>query len=329
MLSALSLGFALVALVLRYRNDRTTRMAAELTALWEPAMLEILAGAAEPAALTEKVDEGDRQHFLSFLIGYARRLRGDERERILVLARPYLADLEDRVRIGSAESRGLAVQALAEMGMPEYARAVARALDDESQVVAMIAARGLLQPGQERLFPSVLRRLHRFTLWSRSLLSSMLAGGGAATAPLLRDMFADRDQPPLVRAVAADALAALNDLGSVEVALRLIDEEDDRELVAGCLRLVRALGHNEHVDRVVRFVTASDPVIRAAAVAAVGAIGGKEDVPVLQSLLDDDSYWVSLQSARGLIALGESAVLKRLAAGKGPWALLARQVLSE
>ena len=99
--------------------------------------------------------------------------------------------------------------------------------------------------------------------------------------------------------------------------------------MAGCLRLVRALGHNEHVDRVVRFVTASDPVIRAAAVAAVGAIGGKEDVPVLQSLLDDDSYWVSLQSARGLIALGESAVLKRLAAGKGPWALLARQVLSE
>jgi HEAT repeat protein len=223
----------------------------------------------------------------------------------------------------------LAVQALAEMGMPEYSRTVAQALDDESPVVAMIAARGLFRPGQERYFNNVLRRLHRFTLWSRSYLASMLAGGGPAGAPLLRGMLADPKQPALVRAVASDALAALNDLESVDLALRLLECEEDRELLAGCLRLVRELGHQDHVDEVMRFVTASDPVIRAAAVAAVGALGGKEDVNVLQSLLADDSYWVSLQAARGLMAVGEVGTLRRLAVGSGPWALLARQVLSE
>jgi len=78
-----------------------------------------------------------------------------------------------------------------------------------------------------------------------------------------------------------------------------------------------------------RFVTASDPVVRAAAVGAVGALGTKEDVPILQSLLDDDAYWVSLQAARGLMAMGEVQLLERLAASTGPWAVLARQVLSE
>lgn len=325
----MSFGFAAVALMLRYVNDVSTKKAEELNAAWEPAMLDVLAGSAPPQALVDLVDEGDTDDFLGFLLGYARRLRGDESEKVRVMAAPYLPDLEQRVGSRKAEDRGLAVQALAEMGMPKYAGVVAKALDDASPVVAMIAARGLFRPGQERYFPNVLRRLHRFTLWSRSYLASMLAGGGPATAPLLREILADPRQPPLVRAVTTDALSILNDLGSVDVALRLIDEEDDRELLAGCLRLIRELGHREHVDRVMRFVTDSDPVIRAASVAAVGALGSKEDVPILQSLLDDDSYWVSLQAARGLMALGEVSILRRLAAGEGPWALLARQVLSE
>lgn len=328
-LSALSFGFALVALILRYLNDASTQKAETLHAVWEPAMLEVLAGSSPPGALADRVDESDTPDFLAFLLGYARRLRGDEREKVRALAAPYLPELERRVRHGNAEGRGLAVQALAEMGMPEYTATVAKALDDESPVVAMIAARGLFRPGREEYFPNVLRRLHRFTLWSRSYLASMLAGGGPATAPLLRRMLADPEEPPLLRAVATDALSILNDLGSVDIALDLLEREDDRELLAGCLRLVRELGHREHVDRVMRFVTDSDPVIRAAAVAAVGSLGGEDDVPVLQSLLDDDSYWVSLQAARGLMALGEVGTLRRLAAGDGPWALLARQVLSE
>lgn len=328
-LSLLSFGFALVALVLRFHNDVSARKTAELTAVWEPTMLEVLAGSTPPQALADLVDERDTPEFLGFLLGYAKRLRGEEREKVRALAAPYLPELDRRVRRRSAEDRGLAVQALAEMGMPAYAGTVAKALDDASPVVAMIAARGLFRPGQERYFSNVLRRLQRFTLWSRSYLASLLAGGGPATAPLLRGMLADPGQPALVRAVATDALASLNDLGSVEVALDLLDPDADRELLAGCLRLVRELGHRGHVDHVMRFVTASDPVIRAAAVAAVGSLGGKADVPILQSLLDDDSYWVSLQAARGLMALGEIDLLRRLAAGDGPWALLAQQVLTE
>ncbi len=319
----------MVALLLRYYNDLSTQKTTELTEAWEPAMLEVLAGSADPSRLTDLVEEANRSDFLTFLNGYARRLRGEERGKVLALAAPYLPELEERTRKGSAEARGLAVQALAEMGMPEYAGVLAQALDDDAEVVAMIAARGLFRPGQERYFPNVLRRLRRFTLWSPSYLGSLLAGGGPAASPLLREMLVDPAQPPLVRAVTADALAELNDLGSVELALQLLGDEEDRELVAGCIRLIGALGHIEHADQVMRFVTDSDPVIRAAAVAAVGAIGGKDDVPVLQSLLDDDSYWVSLQAARGLMALGEEAALRRLAQGRTPWALLARQVLTE
>lgn len=331
LLSAVSFAFAVIALILRFRNDRSAERLTRLAERWEPAMLEVLAGTSTPEALMERVDERDTGDFLDFLSGYARRLRGQERRMVRELAQPYLPELVGELGAGSAERRGIAVKALATMGMPEYADTVARALDDPSPVVAMLAARGLFRPGQEEHFAHVLRRLNRFSVWSRSYLASMLAGGGPATAPMLREILEDEEADSVIRAVATDALRSLNDLGAVDIAARLVRDQDDedRELVAGCLRLLHHLGHREHLELVMPFVTASDPVVRAAAVAAVGALGGKDDVPILQSLLDDEAYWVSLQAARGLMAMGEVALLQRLAAGVGPWSVLARQVLAE
>lgn len=289
----------------------------------------MLGGAAPPDAIFDRVEERDAIAFLHFLLGYARRLRGEERDLVRAMARPYLQLVVPSVTRGAAEARGHAVLMLARMGMPQYAVAVAGALEDESPVVAMIAARSLFRPGQEEHFPSVLAHLPRFTGWSRSFLASMLAGGGFRAAPLLRAIMADRTEAPLVRAVASDSLRELNDLPSVPLAERLVATESDRELVAGCLRILKQLGHREHVETVRRVAASRDPVIRATAVSALGALGGTAEIPLLQEKLDDPSFWVSLEAARGLLALGDSATLERLAASGGPWAMLARQVLTE
>jgi HEAT repeat protein len=218
---------------------------------------------------------------------------------------------------------------LARMGMPTYADEVAQALDDPSPTVAMIAARSLFRPGHEAYFPAVLGHLHRFTGWNRSFLASMLAGGGPEAAPLLREILGDREQPPLVRAVASDALRELNDLASVPLAMEVMADETDREVVAGCLRILRQLGHREHVPHIRLKAASRDPVIRATAVAALGAIGGPAEIPLLQEKLDDPSFWVSLEAARGLLALGAAGRLEQLAETTGPWSTLARQVLAE
>ena len=38
---------------------------------------------------------------------------------------------------------------------------------------------------------------------------------------------------------------------------------------------------------------------------------------------------LSLEAARGLLALGDGETLERLAASRGPWSILAQQVLTE
>jgi len=328
-LFVVSLLFALLALVLRLRNGRIDARHRRLTAAWEPAVLQVLARSASEADMADRVGKSDRFHYLTFLQGYATRLRGEERTMIRRLAAPYLPELAARAPRGNAEERGLAIQVLAGIGMPEHADVVASALDDPSPFVAMTAARGLFQRGQERYFPVVLEHLSRFTLWSRSLLASMLARGGPGAAPLLRGMLADDSQPALVRTVAADALRLLNDVDSVDIAVAVLQRQMDRELLAACLRIIRQLGHRDHVPIVRPLVASPDPVVRAAAVATIGQIGGRSEVPLLQGLLDDVAFWVSLQAARGLMALGEIETLRRLAVTEGPWSVLAQQVLSE
>ena len=331
LLLAASLGFAALALLLRLRNFKLEQRHEALITAWEPPMLNVLAGAAPDGLLRARVGSGDTERFVSFLLGYARRLRGEERATVKRLARPYLAAVAKRVGRGSAERRGQAVQVLAELGMPEYADAVAYALDDRSNIVAMIAARGLFRQGYEDYFPLVLGRLPRFTIWSRSFLSSLLARGGPGATPHLRETLADSAAAPLVRAVAADALRLLNDLESASISASILEAEGtkDRELVAACVRLLRHVGHEGHLRLLRPLVTAADPVIRAAAVGALGAIGGPREVPLLQDVLDDVAYWVSLEAARGLMKLGAAHALERLAGFHGPSAVLARQVLSE
>ena len=329
-----SLAFAVLALALRVRNDRTTRRQERLRSRWEPAMLEILGGAAPPDAIFERVEDDDGIDFLEFLLDYARRLKGEEQQRVRVMAEPYLPLVIPMLREGTAEARGHAVLIFARMGMPTYAPAVAGALRDETPIVAMIAARSLFRPGHERHFSAVLEHLPRFTSWSRSFLASMLAAGGPAAASLLRDILANPLEQPLVRAVASDALRELNDLDAVPTALDLLaaagaDATVDRELVVGCLRILEQLGHQEHLSTVRLFVDSPDAVIRAAAVSALAGLGGVSEIPILQAKLDDSTFWVSLEAARGLMTLGETSTLERIAASRGPWSLLAQQVLAE
>ena len=328
-LVVVSVAFAALALVFRLRNDRVERESRRLTQRWEPVMLEVLAGTAPDGALKGLVAQRDTPVFLSFLLGYARRLRGDERATVRRLALPLLPHLASMVRRGSAEKRGLAVHRLAEIGLPEHADAVARALEDDSPAVAVIAARGLFRPGLERHFPAVLAQLPRFTHLSRSFLASVLSQGGPGAARPLREIFADPFRGAGVRAVVADALTLLNDVDAVPIAAAYLSSIEDRELLTASLRLVRQLGHHEHVAAVRPLVRSPDAVVRAAAAGALGAIGGQQEVPLLQDVLDDEHYWVSLQAARGLMALGDVETLRRLAASSGAWAIIARQVLSE
>jgi len=320
-LLALALLFAVVAIVLRLRNTVVERRWARLEAAWTPPLLEILAGDLQRTSLLRLVARADRFRFADFLLRFARRLKGPEREVLRTLAAPVMDTVAERARRGSPERRAVAVQILGALGLPAQLVLLRHALDDPSPVVAMTAARALARRAQPAFIGDVVAHLPRFERWSFGFLASTLAAFGPAAAPALRAVLGDGAQPAWMRIVTAEALRMLHDPSAADRARAALDATDP-DLRAAALRLLAAVGRPEDAPAV--RALASSPVdgVRAQAVAALASLGGAADVPLLRAALDDPSPWVVLRAAQSFKALG--GVLPAGApAGEGGLAALA------
>ena len=327
MVFAMALGVSVV--LLRVRNTRTARRWARLEAKWQAVILDGLAEDVAPAAVWRLVGPDEELQFVDYLLRYARRLKGTEREIVRELAQPYLPRIAARVHHEDADRRARAVYTIGQLGLPRYAALVTQALDDDTPLVAMIAALALIQQGLIDHIDAVLARLHRFVNWDPSLLASMLASVGPDVSAALRRALGDGTVPPSVRRIAAMSLRYLNDVPAADVAAGICGTETDPELVAACLRVLTAVGRPEHLPVVRRLMGSENFVVRAAAASALGTLGGPADLAVLRQAYEDDSRWVAIHAARALRQAGEIEVLQSLATSHRTRGSLAMQVLTE
>ncbi len=322
-----SVIFAAYSILLRIRNNRKAAHWARLETAWEQAILEVLSGEKEPSDLQQRVGRKDTLYFVDFVMRYARRLRGQEREILTELVRPFLSRITERTVGGDAERRARAVQTISTLGFEEYTDRIIAALDDPSPLVAMIAARALARKEHPQHAVPVLKRLHRFQGWSRNYLSTMLSAVGPQIAPALRETLMDAGQPPQARAVAAEALRELNEFRAADDAVKVLETEQDRDLLASSLRLLAQTGRPEHLPAIRSLLGSPDFVVRAQAAGALGAIGDHQDIPLLREAFEDPSQWVAIQAAQGLKESGGVQTLKEIADSDHPRADLAKQVL--
>lgn len=300
-----------------------------MEARWKAALLNMLAGVGSYERVWRLVRPKEALFFVDYCLRFARRLRGAEAQTLMRLSEPFLEGIAQRLARGDSAQRARAVRTLSTLGFERYAALIETALDDPSPRVAMIAAQALCRQGQPGSVAKVIDRLHRFRNWSQSYLASMLTSAGPDSAALYRKALLDGDKEARVRAVAADALRALNDLEAGDFAASVLKVETERDLVAATLRLLGEVGRPEHLSNVRRLCESDDFVIRAQALSVLGALGGSSDLQLLKHGLEDESTWTAIQAARGLKAAGGEQILQELGASDHPRNGLALQVLSE
>ncbi len=293
-------GLAAIALLLRRHNDRKAARWSVLEARWLETALAVVAGTEERETVWALVPAEDRIRFLNFLLRFARRLVGPERRVVDDLAAPYLDLLLPQLTHRQPERRARAVQTLSTLGHRRYAKQLEAALDDRAPLVAMVAARSLARRESPDFAFAILQRMHRFGHWRASFLSSMLAAIGPAVAPTLRQAYGDPNFEPRVRAVAADALRELNDYASADVAVEVLATASNRDLIVASLGLLAHMGRANHLPAIRHYLTASEPIVRARAVSALGNVGGEADRSALTAALEDPSPWVALRAAEAL-----------------------------
>lgn len=321
--------FVLFTFFLRVRNEREARLWAELKTSWEPALLEILADPEKTQPLWDQVGPGQHLLFLEFILRYAQRLGGAEKEILQKVADPYLPDIVPRLNHRLMSSRVRAVQTLGTLGLPRFLPELKTAIGDPSPFVAAMAARLLAHEVGAEAAPELcasLERLKNFRTW---YLADMMVAMGPGAVPTIREALGNENLPPRTRAVAAHSLSVLMDLGSADLAAKLAAKENDPELVTTLLRLLAQVGTTAHQSAARAHLDSQEFFIRAAATRTVAELGSREDLPVLIEKLSDSSSWVRLAAARGVYRLGGRETLLSMTRRDDPSAPLFRQVLAE
>ncbi len=326
---ACAVAFTLAAAWLHAANNRRLRRWERLEGEWEPVIIRVLAGEMPESRLRSLVRKSDERHFVAFLLRYARRLKGVEHDAVLRLAVAYLSTIARDLRHRSPELRSRALQTLGDLSLVDYSHEFLRALEDPSPLVAMSAAQALSHHYSPAYGERLLRSIERFEKWSIRYLAAMLANMGPVSVQVLRTAFCDGSRPTRIRAVIALTLASLNDAGSVDLATKVIESEQQTDLVIAALTLIEKVGGSEQLPAVRRLIESTDFAVRARATTTLAALGTAEDTARIRSGLDDESNWVALHAAQGLRDMGRIDLLEEVANSDHPRAIAAQEALWE
>ncbi len=242
-----------------------------------------LAGGRAPAAAVSRVPQGGAVQPPSPRI-----------VEVLALESPSVAELEDFLSDPDPGVRRTAVSTLVE-NLPEgYAGALLNALGDGAAEVRRVAADGVRELVEVVPDPGhVAEQRNSADPEVRAVAMYLLSARRVGEQGHYRHALADADHR--VRIEAVRALVSVDDADGVAAAA----DDDNREVriaAANGLATLRA-----GADTVRRLVNDADPLVRAAALAALGAVGcGDDDVSDVQRALKEPAWQVREGAAKAL-----------------------------
>lgn len=323
---AISLIF--ITIRLHRANQKKAQQWASMEARWQPLMMKVLSGDDWPEHIQSAIGPGEGLFFIDFLMRYAEKLQGNSKNMVAELAAPYMPRLLNNLRTGDAEQRARAIITLAALTPDQHQREIVEALNDNSPLVSMLAARSLAENHSIDHLQPILNKMERFRSWSPSFLISMLVSLAKEQPEILREALLDPHQADWVKTVLMKALTELNDWQALPLAAQCLELDVNRELQAAALQFVAKIGHEGLVEMVRKKCDHPDFVVRLHAVKALASLGSEIDRGLLLHLLrKDDSQWIAYQAAQALKATGSQEVLYAVSVSEHPRAELAREVL--
>ena len=324
-LFVLNVVFAIVVVLLRMRSNHRARRFGRIESRWEPVIIRVIGDGDE---VVPRVPGHEVRHVLEIAGRFARRLKGPDRERVQAFSSPLVGLLLPDLTAHSAETRAATVELLSVLALDEYGQRIVAALDDPSPRVSLVAARALSSPDHPQYTAAVLERLHRYSNWSPSLMSSMLANVGPSALADLRGYLRDGEHATQGRAVVAGALRLLRDPKAAPIAAEALGS-DDPELVVACLRLLGVVGSLEQADAVRPLLDHPAFFVRAETATVLSHMGAPSDVGAIARMIHADSPWLAVRSAHALLELGQREMLEDLAQYENLAGDSAREVLHE
>jgi hypothetical protein len=314
---------------LRTKNARKSKKYFHLERIWNPVLLDIISEDRDPSAIRFYVKNKDIWQFLTTLSRYISRVDGEAKQRLIEAGKPYIKVVIRKLDSWKVEKRAEVISLMQRLDPERYDPAFRKALNDRSFLVNMVAARALARKDHQENGEAILRHLDRFKIWSVNLLSALIAQVGTVLSPSLRELMINKEKPAWQRVVAVETLHKLYDFKAGDYIAEICTPDEDREVVAAYLRLLRVIGDEKHIPCIRDMCKRNDPVIVANSIRVLTQLEHGKEFECLKKAMDHPSIWVVINATWGLKESGKLDVLRQYAYSDHPRSELARQVLTE
>jgi succinate dehydrogenase/fumarate reductase flavoprotein subunit/HEAT repeat protein len=225
---------------------------------------------------------------------------------VLALESPTVADLVDFLGDPDAGVRRTAVSTLVEHLPDSYAGALLGALDDDDAEVRRVAADGVRELVEVVPAPEdVAEQLNSVDPVVRAVAVYLLSARRVGAQGQYRRALTDVDHR--VRIEAVRALVSVDDADGVAAAAG----DDNREVRIAAANGLSTLRTGANAVR--RLVGDSDPLVRAAALTALGAVGfGDDDLAEVERALTESAWQVREGAARALAGAAPTVAVPTL-----------------
>jgi HEAT repeat protein len=327
----------LLVLAVWAEGNARQRRRARLTLRWEPLVLEYLCAVDDPARdaavdrIRSAVAARDLDAFATLVLGYLSELRGDDAERLRVVARAL--GIVKRARHGLRSRnpwrRALAARALGLLRARGHAGALIDATADRHPVASFAAAAALIQIGGRELVAAAAMALGRRDDWNTAQTHELLDQGGVELGmDLFRLLQRTSPEDPRARTL-TEMLGQIRFVDAAATLREWLGRDPPIEVRVSIVRALGRMEDGESADMIRGQLVNPFWVVRSQAALALGRVGDHDAVPALERALQDDSFWVRCNAAIALHQLGIPGreALERAARGSGPTALVAREAL--
>lgn len=298
-------GLTLILLVLitlfRWRFQQDGRRYRAFADAWQPRLVKVIMG--EALTHSERLTRSGQVVLLRLWNYWSESMAGDSRLRLKQHVQALGCDaLAMRlVRQGNRAQKLLSVISLGNLQHTPAWPELQALIDKEDQILALHAARAMLQIDAEQamreLLPKILVREH----WELSVISNIVKGARGAFENALLGQWPDLNGAARTRAFKlCDHLNM--PLPEALLATALHAEQGQAQVVAA-LQLVAHLQTPRFREQVVALLDHFDGRVRAQAVLTLGATATAPDTPLLLEMLTDKDLLVRHSAAQSLIRL--------------------------
>lgn len=292
---------ALIALF-RWRFQTQGRHYEAFSSQWHPILVKVIMG--ETATLPAGSLKRSGQLVLLRLWNYWNEsMAGDARARLRHHVQAFGCDAlaMKLARKGNRAQKLLSVISLGNFGHAPAWKTLRDLVDREDQILALHAARAMLQIDPEQAMRELLPRILQREQWELSVISNIVKHSRSAFEKVLQSQWPELGERARVRALRL--CDNLNLPLSDDIIDTVLQATGDFEQLMACLQLVARLQTPRFRKHVIALLDHPHGLVRAQAVQTLGATATRQDTPLLLEMLGDRDLLVRHAAAQCLMRL--------------------------